>query len=111
MRNLFVCLLLSACCFLPACNPAKPVSISNQPISINNVPQTNLPLPPLKNADSFGWKNFAGADEKLADLRGKVVVLDLWATYCPPCLEEIPHLNELQAKYGANLQVVGLHVG
>jgi thiol-disulfide isomerase/thioredoxin len=37
-------------------------------------------------------------------------VLDFWATYCPPCLEEIPHLVELQNKY-ADLKVVGLHVG
>ena len=35
----------------------------------------------------------------VADNRGKVVVLDLWATYCPPCLKELPGLVELQAKY------------
>jgi thiol-disulfide isomerase/thioredoxin len=44
--------------------------------------------------------------------KGKAVVLDFWATYCPPCLDEIPHLNSLQTKYGAdNLQIVGLHAG
>ena len=37
--------------------------------------------------------------------------MDFWATYCPPCLEEIPHLNELKNKYSADLQIVGLHVG
>jgi thiol-disulfide isomerase/thioredoxin len=64
------------------------------------------------------WTNFDGktnADgsvDTLKDLKGKVVVLDFWATYCPPCIEEIPHLNALQAKYGAeNLEIVGLHVG
>ncbi|HLM62347.1 MAG TPA: TlpA disulfide reductase family protein, partial [Pyrinomonadaceae bacterium] len=45
------------------------------------------------------------------DYKGKVVVLDFWATYCPPCLEEIPHLNDLKNKYGDDLQIVGLHVG
>ena len=45
-------------------------------------------------------------------LSGKAVILDFWATYCPPCREEIPHLNSLLAKYGAdNLQIVGLNVG
>ena len=35
-----------------------------------------------------------------------------WATYCPPCIKEIPHLNELQAKYGEKgFQIIGLHVG
>ena len=111
MRFLTFCLLPCAFCLVSACHPAAPVSISNKPVSINNVPQTNLPLPPLTNAGNLGWKSFAGANVKLNDLKGKVVVLDFWATYCPPCLEEIPHLNELQTKYGANLQVVGLHIG
>lgn len=111
MRISAICLLLSALCFLAACDPAAPVSVSNKPISINNVPQTNLPLPILKNAENLGWKTFAGENKKLADLKGKVVVLDFWATYCPPCLEEIPHLNALQIRYGENLQVVGLHIG
>lgn len=112
MRLLYFCLLIFTFCLFAACRPAAaPVSISNKPISINNVPQTNLPLPILKNAETLGWKNFAGEDAKLGDLKGKVVVLDFWATYCPPCLEEIPHLNELQAKYKDNLQIVGLHVG
>ncbi len=112
MRILNFCLLPFAFCLFAACRPAAaPISISNKPVSINNVPQTNLPLPILKNSENLGWKNFAGENAKLADLKGKVVVLDFWATYCPPCLEEIPHLNELQTKYGTNLQIVGLHVG
>ncbi|MGI8786210.1 MAG: TlpA family protein disulfide reductase [Pyrinomonadaceae bacterium] len=100
-------------CFLifSACRPAAaPVSISNQPVSINNIPQTNLPLPPTTNIENLGWKTLAGENVKLSDLKGKIVVLDFWATYCPPCLEEIPHLVGLQNKY-ANLQIVGLHVG
>ena len=111
MRSFTFYLLPFAFCLVSACHPAAPVSISNQPVSINNVPPTNLPLPPLTNAGNLGWKSFAGENVKLADLKGKVVVLDFWATYCPPCVEEIPHLNELQTKYGANLQIVGLHIG
>ncbi len=95
-----------------ACRPAAaPVSISNKPISINNVPQTNLPLPPIKNVENLGWTLFDSRRATLSDYRGAVVVLDFWATYCPPCLEEIPHLNRLKNKYGADLQIVGLHVG
>jgi cytochrome c-type biogenesis protein len=59
-----------------------------------------------------GKTNADGNTQKLKDLTGKVVILDFWATYCPPCIEEIPHLRELQARYGTeNLVVVGLHVG
>ena len=112
MRVFNFCLLTIAFCLVSACRPAAaPVSISNKPVSINNVPRTNLPLPVLKNTENLGWKSFAGENVKLADLKGKVVVLDFWATFCPPCLEEIPHLNELQSKYGESLQIVGLHIG
>lgn len=108
----FFCFILFTiyCLVALACNPAAPVSISSRPISVNNVPQTNLPLPLAKNIENLGWKTLAGENETLKDLKGKVVVLDFWATYCPPCLEEIPHLVEMQNKY-ADLRVVGLHVG
>ncbi len=107
MRFFTFCLLPFAFC-LSACRPAAaPVSVSNEPISINNVP-----MPSSKPIGEMSWTNFDGKEQKLKDLQGKVVVLDFWATYCPPCLEEIPHLNELQTKYGAeNLQIVGLNVG
>ena len=94
------------------CRPAAaPVSVSDKPVSINNVPQTNLPLPPVKSTENLGWTLFNETRETLSNYKGKVVVLDFWATYCPPCLEEIPHLNELKNKYGDELQIVGLHVG
>ena len=58
------------------------------------------------------WTGSDGMPATLASFRGKAVILDFWATYCPPCIEEIPHLNELQAKYGVeNLQVIGLNSG
>ena len=110
--RLFYFLLFTFCFLLTsACRPAAaPVSISNKPVSINNVPQTNLPLPPIKNVENLGWTLFDSRRATLSDYRGAVVVLDFWATYCPPCLEEIPHLVELQNKY-ADLKVIGLHVG
>jgi thiol-disulfide isomerase/thioredoxin len=43
-----------------------------------------------------------------ADLRGKVVIVNFWATWCPPCRAEIPDLVALQAKYGDRLQVIGV---
>jgi len=41
--------------------------------------------------------------------RGKIVLIDFWASWCPPCIIAIPHLNQLQKKYGARgFQVVGV---
>ncbi len=100
-------LLLSGCQ-----RAAAPVSVSSQPISINDRPTTNQPLPPSKPISEMSWHDADDRVQKLADLKGKAVILDFWATYCPPCREEIPHLNSLIAKYGAeNLHVVGLNVG
>ena len=67
---------------------------------------------PTKPVGEMGWTDRTdGNVQKVKDLKGKVVILDFWATYCPPCIEEIPHLMELQAKYGEELSVIGLHVG
>ncbi len=43
------------------------------------------------------WTN--AKPQTLADLKGKIVVLDFWATWCGPCLAAVPHTNELQKKY------------
>ncbi|MEO6656247.1 MAG: TlpA disulfide reductase family protein [Pyrinomonadaceae bacterium] len=96
-----------------ACRPAAaPVSVSDKPVSINDRPTTNLPLPPIEPITEMSWTNAEDQVQKLSDLKGKVVILDFWATYCPPCRQEIPHLNALLAKYGTeNLHIVGLNVG
>jgi len=62
-------------------------------------PELNLPLQPGKPAVA------------LSSLKGKVVILDFWATWCGPCRESIPELEKLYEKYHAEgLEVVGISV-
>lgn len=54
----------------------------------------------LPGAAQFKLTDLAGRQVDSAQLRGRVVVLDLWATWCAPCIEDIPMFNRLQEKYG-----------
>jgi thiol-disulfide isomerase/thioredoxin len=53
----------------------------------------------------------ASANVRLADMKGKVVYVDFWASWCAPCKQSFPWMNEMQAKYGPRgLQIVGVTV-
>lgn len=60
-------------------------------------------------APDFTLPLIDGGQLRLSSYRGKVVLLDFWATWCVPCREEIPHFVELQQKYGGQgLQIIGV---
>jgi thiol-disulfide isomerase/thioredoxin len=60
---------------------------------------------------NYTLKDANNQDVRLADFKGKVILLDFWATWCGPCKVEIPWFVEFQEKYGpAGLQVVGVSV-
>ena len=55
-------------------------------------------------------KDMNGADVRLSSFKGKVILLNFWATWCHPCKEEIPDLVALQEQYKDNLVVLGFSI-
>lgn len=89
MRSCFISLILAAALFCAA--PAFALLSKGQA------------APPLKVTTT------SGQQVTLANYRGRVLVIDFFATWCPPCRESIPHLVALNSKYGRlGLQVLGL---
>jgi peroxiredoxin len=63
-----------------------------------------------KSAPSFDVPGSSG-NVRLAEMKGKVVYVDFWASWCSPCKQSFPWMNDMQAKYGARgLQIVGITV-
>lgn len=61
-----------------------------------------------KKAPDFALKTLEGKVVKLSDYKGKIVIIDFWATWCPPCRKGIPDLIELQKTYSKDLVIIGI---
>jgi thiol-disulfide isomerase/thioredoxin len=62
-------------------------------------------------APAFELPLLEGERIRLEDLRGKIVVLDFWATWCGPCIASLPKLNEIAQEYrGANVQLIAVNI-
>jgi len=56
------------------------------------------------------WMNTDGKELKWEDLKGKVIVIDFWGVWCPPCRTAIPHLKDLYTKHkNEGLVIIGIH--
>ena len=71
-------------------------------------------MPPTRAASlaNMGWELSDGKRSVFSEYKGKVLILDFYATWCTPCRDSIPHLIGLQKQYeDQGVQVVGLNVG
>jgi thiol-disulfide isomerase/thioredoxin len=67
-----------------------------------------IALDPKLPAPALAFTTRAGEAKSLADFRGHTVLVNLWATWCVPCVEEMPALDRLQAKLGADLVIFAI---
>ena len=80
---------------LVACGATEPATLTNATGG-----DAADPEPELRTAPEFDLASFAGGTINSEDLKGKVLVVDFWATWCGPCIEEIPNFNALDAEQG-----------
>lgn len=64
-----------------------------------------------RQAPDFALTTLAGETISLSSYSGKVLLIDFWATWCPPCVKEIPHFVELYDQYsGEGIEILGVSV-
>jgi len=86
--------------------PESTLKESNAATAISDNQSTGL-----TKAAGFTLKDLNGKEISLSDFHGKVIILDFWATWCPPCVQEIPHFNELYEEYrNKGLAIIGISV-
>jgi peroxiredoxin len=86
---------------------AGPALCSIAPVRARAAPAP-APVNAGSRAPDFTRPGFDGKQVALGAYRGKVVLLDFWASWCAPCLEEMPDLIKLQKQNGGKLQVIGV---
>jgi len=102
-------LALAGLVFVAGCSssPPPPAADSGPAAATDEAPLIQLLKEPV-DVPAFTVRDIDGKTISLADLKGKVVLVNFWATWCPPCRAEIPDLVKLQDKYRDRLVIVGI---
>ncbi len=118
MKKQLITLMIFAAAFtLLGCN--KNVSNAkngNNDLSLSNTSSAALSTANMNSetdnqkAPAFTLQDVNGKKISLSDYKGKVVIVDFWATWCPPCRRSIPDLIDLQKKYKNKIAVIGISV-
>jgi thiol-disulfide isomerase/thioredoxin len=92
------------------CRPAADMARKLQPLIKGEIAALSPAAKPVRVAD-LSFKDAAGKEYKLADWKDRLVLLNLWATWCVPCRKEMPALDALQQKLGGPaFEVVAVNI-
>ncbi len=107
MKKLGFIIILS-CLFIGACTSPAEKAVENKPANTTNVvkTETNTAKPETSNFPAMPneilqaeMKTLDGITFKLGDLKGKVLLVNLWATWCAPCVKEMPEIQKLNDEF------------
>jgi len=94
----------------PACRGAVDLARRLTPLAHGEVAALTMASAPLRLPD-LAFEDAEGKPKKLSDWRGRIVLVNLWATWCVPCRKEMPALENLQTRLGGpNFEVVAVNI-
>jgi peroxiredoxin len=107
-RLLKYCLFGMICVtlILAGCGGSAPVAAPPK-----DAPPEDSPAKDELLAPDFSYRDSEGNDISLSDLRGQVVLLNFWATWCPPCVYEMPFLEDAHQQTQGNAVILAINVG
>jgi peroxiredoxin len=115
MNNSLLILLLGSILIVSGCDAKDDTNNSSSDNNIKETEETSLKNETSRErnnevkAPNFKLATISGEEFYLSDYAGKVVMLNFWGTWCPPCRKEIPDLVNLQKKYNKDgLEIVGI---
>ena len=93
-----------------ACSPAVDLARKLAPLAHGEVAALTMATAPLRLPD-LAFEDADGKPKKLSDWRGRIVLVNLWATWCVPCRREMPALDRLQTRLGGpDFEVVAVNI-
>lgn len=102
-RSIFVALVLGVAALAGFYSATGSTVLQAKPVHVDSAAQAPRVAP------DFELKDLDGKVHHLSDYKGKVVILNFWATWCPPCKKEIPDFIEMQKQYEAQgVQFLGI---
>ena len=111
LRSLFTVLVAAGLVITGASCAGTSVSSDNPSANRPAAPKKSSEYPPIASAVAQSdLKNLDGTTFKIADRKGKVLLLNMWATWCGPCRSEMPTLVKMQDQHrDAGLEVIGIN--